>query len=179
MAPHQIAPNPAHGRESLRLHSQRAFITYEQTVITSAALKTALQQSNIGVFLAPEFGLSRPQCHSPVFSGLKAEAGYSVTELVYYSTLKLRGSCLCWYAHVGFGSQQSVLAGDRQGGGLGGREGGREGGGGGGADLILLSSGAAALSLCLPRCCCTCLLFILRSEKEESGWWERATFSPL
>lgn len=38
-----------------------------------------------------------------------AKPGSSVTELIYYffyySTLKLRGSCLYWYAHVGFGSQ--------------------------------------------------------------------------
>lgn len=63
----------------------------------------------------------------------------------YYSTLKLRGSCLYWY--VGFGSQWSFLAGDRK----------EVGVGGGGADLILLSSGAAVFR-CVPA---TLLLLLL------------------
>jgi len=36
----------------------------------------------------------------------------------YYFLLKLRGSCLCWYVRVGFGSLLTFLAGNRKGEGV-------------------------------------------------------------
>lgn len=96
-----------------------------------------------------------------------------MTGLIFYysSTVKLRGSCLYWYAHVGFGSQQSFLAGDR-----------KEEGVVGGADLILLSSGAAAFR-CVPA---TVLLLHLPfvyfkvRKKRKRGWLgETHIFSSL
>ena len=102
-------------------------------------------------------------------------------DIFYYSTLKLRGSCLYWYVHVGFGSQERVSW----------QETDRGGGRGKVCTFNFAEFGSRSFFFfvcvffffffffCLPLCCCTCLLFILRSEKEESGWWEKATFSPL